>query len=494
MQHSTTKPSLFDALTPIVILCSLLAAAVSFFGDGSSSGPNQIALLFSGGVAIIIGLKNGFTWSDLESSIIKGISLALGAVLILLAVGSLIGTWLLAGTVPSMIYYGIGLLEPSVFYAACCVICAIVALSIGSSWTVAATIGVALIGVAKGLELSETITAGAIISGAYFGDKMSPLSDTTNLAPAVAGTDLFTHIRYMAITAVPSFVITLALFVMIGLNQEAQQSSGNMDLILNGLNDNFHIHWTMLAPLLVTLALAVKKVPAFPAVCIGALFGGVWAILFQQETILNLAAAGTPSVTANVVVVWGALFDGISVDTGNASLDSLLSGGGMSSMLNTVWLIMSAMTFGAVMEKIGLLKKLVESLLKAVKGTGSLISTTIVTAFGTNVLTADQYISIVMPGRMFKEEFQERGLAPENLSRALEDGGTITSPLVPWNTCGAYMHSVLLVNPLDYFMYCFFNLISPMLGMIVATVGFKVRYLVKKPEQENMIAAQSPAR
>jgi len=485
MQQSTKLPSLSDALIPIVILCSLLAAGVIFFGDSSSSGPNQIALLFSAGVAIIIGLKNGYQWQTLEAAIIKGISLALGAVLILFAVGSLIGTWLLAGTVPSMIYYGIGLLEPSVFYAACCVICAIVALSIGSSWTVAATIGVALIGVAKGLELSETITAGAIISGAYFGDKMSPLSDTTNLAPAVAGTDLFTHIRYMSISAIPSFVITLIIFVMIGLNQEVEQTSGNMNLILNGLNDNFNIHWVMLAPLLVTLGLAIKKVPAFPAVCIGAVFGGVWAILFQQDTIMTLAQGETDVVTANVIVVWTALFNGTSVSTGNASLDSLLSGGGMSSMLNTVWLIMTAMTFGAVMEKVGLLKKMVQSLLNAVRGTGSLISTTILTAFGTNILTADQYISIVMPGRMFKEEFKERGLAPENLSRALEDGGTITSPLIPWNTCGAYMHSVLLVNPLDYFMYCFFNLISPILGIIIASVGYKIRYLAAPIDAKN---------
>jgi len=485
MQQSTKLPSLSDALIPIVILCSLLAAGVMFFGDSSSSGPNQIALLFSAGVAIIIGLNNGYQWHELEGAIIKGISLALGAVLILFAVGSLIGTWLLAGTVPSMIYYGIGLLEPSVFYAACCVICAIVALSIGSSWTVAATIGVALIGVAKGLELSETITAGAIISGAYFGDKMSPLSDTTNLAPAVAGTDLFTHIRYMSISAIPSFVITLIIFVVIGLNQQVVQTSGNMDLILNGLNDNFNIHWAMLAPLLVTLGLAIKKVPAFPAVCIGALFGGVWAILFQQGTIMILAQGETDVVTANVIVVWTALFNGISVSTGNSSLDSLLSGGGMSSMLNTVWLIMTAMTFGAVMEKVGLLKKMVQSLLNAVRGTGSLISTTILTAFGTNILTADQYISIVMPGRMFKEEFKQRGLAPENLSRALEDGGTITSPLIPWNTCGAYMHSVLLVNPLDYFMYCFFNLISPILGIIIASIGYKIRYLSKHADVES---------
>lgn len=482
MYNTIRQPSLFDAILPILILCFLLALAVLYFGDSSSYGPNQISLLISAGVAALIGIKNGVDWGDIESAIIKGISLALGAILILLAVGSLIGTWLLAGTVPSMIYYGIKLLNSDIFYAACCLICAITALSIGSSWTVAATIGVALIGVATGLGLSEAITAGAVISGAYFGDKMSPLSDTTNLAPAVAGTDLFTHIRYMAWTAVPSFIITLVLFSIIGLNGDVSQNVGRMDLLVNGLSNNFHIDWYMLAPLGVTFFLAIKKVPAFPAISLGALFGGVWAVLFQQDAIMALANTETDQLTANITVVWTAIFDGIKVDTGDVAINELLSGGGMSSMLNTVWLIMSAMTFGAVMEKLGLLEKLMQYLLKAVRGSGSLISTTIVTAFGTNVLTADQYISIVMPGRMFKEEYQRRGLAPENLSRALEDGGTITSPLIPWNTCGAYMHSVLLVNPLDYAMYCFFNWLSPIISITLAMVGYKVRYLITSPK------------
>ena len=384
-----------------------------------------------------------------------------------------------------MIYYGLQILSPSVFYAACCVICAIVALSIGSSWTVAATIGVALIGVANGLGISTAITAGAIISGAYFGDKMSPLSDTTNLAPAVAGTELFTHIRHMAWSTVPCFIFALVMFTLLGLNEDITVSSDRMQQFLAGVESKFVVGWYLLVPLVVTLTLAVKKVPAFPAVGIGALFGAVWAVIFQQDLIRELADPKLDHVGANVTVVWTALFDGVTIKTGDSDLDDLLSGGGMSSMLSTIWLIVSAMTFGSVMERTGLLKVVVESLLTFAKSTGSLISTTIVTAFGTNALAADQYISIVMPGRMFKEEYEQRNLAPENLSRALEDGGTVTSPLIPWNTCGAYMQSVLLVNPLEYAVFCFFNWASPLFGMFCALIGFKVKSLVSSQPLAN---------
>ena len=406
--------------------------------------------------------------------------MSLGAVLILLAVGSLIGTWLLSGTVPTMIYFGLQILSPSYFYAASCVICAIVALSIGSSWTVAATIGVALIGVAGGLGVSVPITAGAIISGAYFGDKMSPLSDTTNLAPAVAGTELFTHIRHMAWSSVPSFVFALIVFTILGLSEDVATGPTKIDALLIGLTDQFFIAWYLLIPLIITLGMAMKKVPAFPAVFIGALVGGLWAMLFQQDIIASFANDGLSTFGANITVVWSAMFEGISVSTGDESLDSLLSGGGMASMLTTIWLIICAMTFGAVMENVGLLRKVVELLLSFTRSTASLIITTILTAFGSNILTADQYISIVMPGRMFKEEFENRGLAPENLSRALEDGGTVTSPLIPWNTCGAYMQSVLMVNPLEYAVYCVFNWASPIFGIIYAVIGFKIKKLVKK--------------
>lgn len=480
MIEKKQKPALFDALFPIVILLLLLFLAVYFFGDESSSGPNQIALMLCAGIACLIGLKNGYKRDEIEVGIIKGISLTLGAILILLAVGSLIGTWLLAGTVPTMIYFGLQILEPQYFYISCCLVCALVALCIGSSWTVAATIGVALMGVSSGIDASGPMTAGAIISGAYFGDKLSPLSDTTNLASAIGGTELFAHIKNMMWSTVPSFAITLIIFFCFGLSSNEQVPNSQIKQLLINLEDEFFIAWYLLLPLFITLFLAVKKMPAFPAIGIGAIAGAVWAVLFQQNLILSYANDGLSTLEANIVVVWQVMFSGVELDTGNKAIDSLLSGGGMGSMLNTIWLIISAMTFGSIMEKVGLLRRVVESLMSVRSSVGSLISTTIVTAFGTNCIAADQYIAIVMPGRMFKEEYKRRQLAPENLSRALEDGGTVTAPLVPWNTCGAYMQSVLLINPLEYAVFCFFNWLSPVIGIAFAITGFKVKALAIK--------------
>jgi NhaC family Na+:H+ antiporter len=492
MRENKQKPTLFDALFPIGILLCLLFFAVYFFGDDSSSGPNQIALMLCAGIACLIGLKNGYNRDEIEQGIIKGISLTLGAILILLAVGSLIGTWLLSGTVATMIHFGLQILEPQYFYVSCCIICALVALCIGSSWTVAATIGVALMGVASGLEASGPITAGAIISGAYFGDKLSPLSDTTNLAPAIAGTDLFAHIKNMLWSTVPSFIIALILFLFLGFNNAERESNPQIEQLLQSLEAEFFISWYLLTPLAITLLLAVKKIPAFPAIGLGAIAGALCAVLFQQELILSYANEGLSLVEANVMVVWQVFYSGVSLDTGNKAIDDLLSGGGMGSMLNTIWLIISAMTFGSIMEKVGLLKRVVESLIGVTNSVGALISTTIVTAFGTNCIAADQYIAIVMPGRMFKDEYKRRNLAPENLSRALEDGGTVTSPLIPWNTCGAYMHSVLLINPLEYAVFCFFNWLSPIIGIICAFAGFKVKAFIVKSSADNASVEKSP--
>ena len=474
------EASMLDAFIPVISLVALLATAVIYFGNDSSYGPNQIGLLIAMGIAIIIGLKNGHKWQQIEKAIVNGISLSLGAVLILLAVGSLIGTWLLSGTVPTMIYYGLQILNPSWFYAAACIICAIVALSIGSSWTTAATIGVALIGIAQGLSLDPAITAGAVISGAYFGDKISPLSETTNLAPAVAGSELFEHIRYMFWTTIPSISTALILFLILGFNEEATASSSTISDLSAQLAEQFNISLLNLIPLVVLLVLAVKKVPAFPAVAIGALMGGLWAVLFQQDLIMRLASENSDTVTANIKVVWTAFFDGVSISTGNVELDKLLSGGGMSKMLNTIWLIMCALSFGAVLEHLGMLRKFVSAILAAAKSTGSLIASTVATCIGTNLIAADQYMAIVMPGRMYKEEYQRRGLHPLVLSRTLEDSGTITSPLIPWNTCGAYMYSVLLVSPLDYIFYSFFNLINPILAVVYGFIGFNIKKLVVK--------------
>ncbi|MDN3652744.1 Na+/H+ antiporter NhaC [Thalassotalea ponticola] len=486
-----TSPSLLDAVTPIFAMIVFLCAGVFYFGDSSSSGPNQIGLLMATGVALLIGFKNGYRWQAMEKAIIKGISISLGAVMILLVVGSLIGTWLLAGTVPTLIYYGLTVLNPSYFYAATCIICGIVAMSIGSSWTTAATVGVALLAVGDGLGLSPAITAGAIISGAYFGDKISPLSETTNLAPAVAGSELFAHIRYMLWTTIPSIVTALILFLLLGISADVSQNTDNAMQMKQVLSQHFDISVFNLLPLVVLLALAIKKVPAFLSVAIGAIVGAIWAVIFQQDVISALAGDSKSLVEANITVVWTAFFDGVAFSTGNANIDSLLSRGGMSGMLNTVWLIICALTFGAVLEHLGILQRLMTAILSGVRSVGGLISSTVGTCIATNLVAADQYMGIVMPGRMFKQEYQRRGLHPLVLSRTLEDSGTLTSPLIPWNSCGAYMYGVLAVNPLEYAMYAFFNLINPILAIVYASIGFKIKTLGQdliSPKQTTSIA------
>ena len=469
---SIKKPSFLDALIPITILVMLLAVSVAWFGSDSSYGPNQIVLLMAAGIACIIGLKNGWQWKQLEEAMVHGISVSLGAIFILLAVGALIGTWLMSGTVPTLIYYGLQVLSPDWFYAAACILSAIVAMSIGSSWTTAATVGVALIGIANGIGSSPAIAAGAVISGAYFGDKISPLSETTNLAPAVAGSELFEHIRHMLWTTIPSFVIAIILFTVMGFTEDRSGDAVSVENVQSIILTTYDVSLLHLVPLVILIAMAIKKLPAFPAIFIGALIGAIWGMVFQQDLLTKVA--GGSDWIAQTKVVWTAMFNGFSVSTGDETMDSLLSGGGMSNMLNTTWLIICALIFGAVMEKVGLLAVFVQGILKAAKSTGSLITSTIATAFGTNLVTADQYISIVMPGRMFKEEYERRGLKNVNLSRALEDGGTITSPLIPWNTCGAYMAGVLLVSPLDYWQFAFFNLINPLLAITFAYLGIKV--------------------
>lgn len=478
---NTRRPSLADALLPLATLIVLLTLSVYLYGSDSSYGPNQMALFVAAGIAVLIGLKNGFQWADMEQAMIRGIALSLSAVLILFSVGALIGTWLLAGTVPSLIYLGLQVLNPDWFYAATCLLCAVVALSIGSSWTTAATVGVALIGVAGGLGLSPVVTAGAIISGAYFGDKLSPLSDTTNLAPAVAGSDLFSHIRHMLWTTIPSFVLALTIFAFLGFQSDGRADASKIDTLTQLLMQNFDISVLHLVPMAILLIMAIKKVPAFPTVFIGALLGGAWAVMFQQPLIDKMLDAQYPWLLAELKVVWSTLHSGFVINTGDAELDKLLSGGGMAKMMNTVWLIMSAMVFGSVLEYTGLLRRFVEVILHKAKSTGSLITSTILTCIATNILAADQYMAIVMPGRMYKEEYQRRGLAPVNLSRTLEDGGTITSALIPWNTCGAYMQGVLGVSALDYLFYAFFNLINPALAVVYAYLGVKILRLTPPP-------------
>ncbi len=477
------KPTLIDALIPVVSLILMLFLSVKLFGSDSSSGPNQIVLTLGAAIAAIVAIQKGHTWDSILAAIIDGIGTSMGAVLILLSVGGLIGTWLLAGTVPALIYYGLEILSPQWFYVAACVISAISALSTGSSWTVAGTLGVALIGVAMGLGLSPAIAAGAIISGAYFGDKMSPLSDTTNLAPAVAGTDLFTHIRHMAWTTGPSFVIALILFTILGLGVDVETGGEALQSLRTTLDASFNITPLALIPLVVVFFMAYKKVPPLPTILFGALFGGFMAMVLQPEGLLTFA--DSPDLAPGLAMtkgVWLALADGYASSTGVAEVDDLLSRGGMSSMLVTIWLILSAMAFGAVLEHSGMLLRLIQSALAAARSTGSLVMTVLLSCIGINIVAADQYIAIVLPGKMYRAEFQRRGLKPKNLSRVIEDSGTLTSPLVPWNTCGAYMAATLGVATLAYLPFVFFNLINPIVSIVYGFTGFTIEKMEAEPE------------
>jgi NhaC family Na+:H+ antiporter len=479
-------PSLADAITPLLVLVSLLSLSVYLFGEDSSYGANQVALVLATVVASGIALKNGHDWPDIHDAITSGISVAIGAMLILLAVGALIGSWMLAGTVPAMIHYGLKVLHPSVFYAATCLICAVVSVSIGSSWTVAGTLGIGLMGVAIGLGVRPEITAGAIISGAYFGDKMSPLSDTTNLASAVTGTELFTHIRHMAWTTGPSFILALLLFFVVGALTAPHGSLASIGDLSDVLEQEFHLGPVTLLPVVLVIVLAVRRVHALPTILAGAGAGALLAALVQPERAVDLAdATGLPHWLAVIKGVWISLFDGYTSQTGNETVDDLLSRGGMLSFLNTIFLILTALSFGAVMEHTGLLRRMIASLLRAAQGTGSLISAVVGTTILTNVVTADQYMSLVVPGRMFRGEFRRRRLKARNLSRTIEDAGTLTSSLIPWNTGGAYMSATLGVATVAYLPFCFLNLINPLVAIFYGIRGIKIdRYDQGEPIPE----------
>ena len=471
-------PSLLDAVIPVVALILLLALAVYLFGSDASSGPTQIVLILGAAIAAVVAIRNGHNWADLQTAMIGGISTAMGAILILLAVGALIGTWLMSGTVPALIYYGLELLDPRYFFVATCLICSIAALATGSSWTVAGTLGVALIGVAMGLSLSPAIAAGAVISGAYFGDKMSPLSDTTNLAPAVAGTDLFTHIRHMTWTTGPSYLLALFLYLVIGLGSDVDGDGVALEGLMATLDASFNVTPLALLPLVVVFFLAMRKVPPLPTILFGALLGGLLAVILQPQAVLAFADGGElPTALAMTKGVWLALADGYVASTGVPEVDDLLTRGGMSSMLTTIWLILAALAFGAVMEHAGMLLRLIQGALKAAKSTGSLVITVVLSCIGINIIAADQYIAIVLPGKMFQAEFKRRNLDPKNLSRILEDSGTLTSPLVPWNTCGAYMAATLGVATFAYLPFAFLNLINPLVSILYGVTGISIKRL-----------------
>lgn len=467
--------SFFGALLPIIFLIALLSFNVYLYGDDSLGGANQLALLLSAAFATIMGLKSGTSWKSILKGVSNSIASTTPAIIILLLIGSLAGTWLISGIVPTMIYYGLQILNPKIFLVAAAIICAIVSLASGSSWSTIATVGIALLGIGNALDISNGLTAGAIISGAYFGDKMSPLSDTTNLAPAMAGTDLFTHIRYMMYTTIPSFVISLLIFLFIGLSMDNTQNSDDITNLLMAIESSFNISpWLFLVPVIVLL-LIMKKVPALPALFAGTLLGGIFAIIFQPHLIIELSGIDSNFFQASYVSIINAMGSETSINTSNEMINDLLSSGGMYGMLNTIWLIICAMCFGGVMEASGALKKISQYIIQYAESTGSVIATTACTCLFFNVTASDQYLSIVVPGRMYADTFKDKGLAPENLSRTLEDSGTVTSVLVPWNTCGATQSAVLGVATMTYLPFCFFNIISPLMTILYGYLGFKIK-------------------
>ena len=466
----------FFALLPIIVLIVLLAYNVFLYGDNSLAGANQLALLFAATTASMIGVKFGSKWNTILNGVSKSISSTTPSLIILLLIGALAGTWLLSGIVPAMIYYGLQILNPKIFLFATAVITAIVSLATGSSWSTIATIGIALLGIGQALGLPIGLIGGAIISGAYFGDKMSPLSDTTNLAPAMVGTDLFTHIRYMMYTTIPSFVITLIIFLVIGVTYI---TSGEQDIneLLLAISNSFNVSgWLFLVPILV-IALIIKKTPAIPALLTGTLLGGIFAVIFQPEVVMSITNADTLNFSSAYMAVINAMGSDIAINTDNEMINNLLSTRGMAGMLNTIWLIICAMIFGGAMEAAGLLRRVAEPIIKYAESTGSLIATTVGTCVFFNITASDQYLSIVVPGRMFSDTYKEKGLAPENLSRTLEDSGTVTSVLVPWNTCGATQSAVLGVATFAYLPFCFFNLISPLMTIAYGYFGIKIKKL-----------------
>ncbi|HOP03418.1 MAG TPA: Na+/H+ antiporter NhaC [Tenuifilaceae bacterium] len=485
MQGKVKQPSLFQAFIPIFFLIVFLSLNVYFFGENTLSGANQIALLLAAAIGGIIAVHLGHKWLDVRKKIVSTISSAMPSILILLLIGSLAGTWLLSGVVPALIYYGLKILHPSIFLAATVVICSLVSLATGSSWSTVATIGVALLGIGNALGFNEGVVAGAIISGAYFGDKMSPLSDTTNLAPAMAGTDLFTHIRYMVFTTAPSIVITLVIFFFLGLTHKSGIVNTDIQYTLDAISSTFNITPMLFLVPIILITIIVKKMPPLPAILIGTLLGALFAIIFQPNIIRQVSGITGSYIMASYVAAMQSMFGDISVTTDVAEVNDLLSTRGMAGMLNTIWLIISAMIFGGVMESAGLLVRITQSVIKLAKSTGSLVATTVGTCLFFNITASDQYISIVVPGRMFSKTFRERGLKPEVLSRTLEDSGTVTSVLIPWNTCGATQSAVLGVPVLSYLPYAFFNIISPLMSIFMAAFNIKIRRFVEGEEPES---------
>lgn len=455
--NEVRKPSLFVALIPILFMIISLVIGIGFL-----EADPHIPLFLSAVVAVITALSLGHSWKSLEKGIIKGVTLSMQAVLILVIIGMIIGTWLAGGIVPTMIYYGLEILSPGIFLFAACLICCIVSIASGNAWTAAGTIGIALMGVGEGLGVNSAMVAGAVISGVYFGDKISPLSETTNLAPGVAGSELFEHIKHMLYTTIPALIISLILYLIIGFFFQGEGTNISQVVMLQeNLAELYNITpWLLIVPAIV-IAMMVMKVPSMPALAIGSILGVVAAITAQG---LSLSDAIT------------AMHYGYSASTGIEILDSLLNNGGIEAMMWTISLILIAMSFGGILETAGFFRVIVESLMKLAKSTGSLITTTVGTSIASNIIGCDQYLSIIIPARMYAEEYKKRGLKLKNLSRTVEDAGTMTSPLVPWNTCGAFMYATLGVSALAYAPFAFLCLLSPIFAIIYAWTGFSIEY------------------
>jgi NhaC family Na+:H+ antiporter len=469
------EPSYLDVFIPLIVLILTVSGSVFLFGLGAIDGPVQVALVFSTMVAALIILKNGYPWEEISAAGGRALTSIVSAIFILLAVGALIGTWNLSGTIPTMVYYGIQLLQPSWFYAASALICAVVALSIGSSWTTVGTIGVGLVGIASLLGVSPVITAGAVISGAYLGDKTSPLSETSILSAQLVGVDIYTHLRTQVWTSIPAFIIAFIVYLFLGF-QANITTSVETATDLTKLNQLFWITPLNLIPLFFLVFLSIRKVPASLAIMSAALVGGITGAILQPQAVQRFVknpALGQP--LTSIKGIWMAMANGYQENSGIADIDRLLSRGGMDSMLLTLWIIIGAVTFGTLMEEFGLLTKLINPMLLKATTTGLLFATVVATAFGLNIIAGDQYIALVLPARLFRVEFQKRGLQPQNLSRLAADAGTVTSALIPWNSCGAFMAATLGVSTFLYLPYAIFNIASPILSLLYGIIGFKVQ-------------------
>ncbi|MBP1924642.1 NhaC family Na+:H+ antiporter [Sedimentibacter acidaminivorans] len=456
------QPTLLVSIIPVILTIALLSVSLVKFGADVHM-PLLMGAIIASAIAIF---SLGFTWKEIEQGIVESIGSTMQAILILAIVGSLIGVWIAGGIVPTMIYYGLQILSPTFFLVASVIICSIVALATGSSWTTAGTVGVALIGVAQGLGISTPLAAGAIISGAYFGDKMSPMSDTTNLAPAMAGSELFDHIKHMFYTTSVSYGITLVIFLVIGFRYAGQELDAvAINGILEAISSIYIINpLLMLVPVIVIVMVAMK-VPALPGLVTGVILGAICTVYQGGDFGLILDA----------------LQYGVVAESGHEMVDELLTNGGLQSMMWTISLIMCALTFGGVLEKTGMMAVIANKLLSYAKSTGSLVLVTVVTCLFINILCGDQYLAIALPGKMYKDEFHKRGLAPRNLSRVLEDSGTVTSALIPWNTCGATMSTFLGVPTLAYLPYCFFNILSPITTVVFGFLGITIMKLENDP-------------